>query len=63
MIGCIAEAESEEISIDPAEIEEARWFERDEVRQALAGDAGDLVVPPPFAIAHHLIRAWLDEDR
>jgi NAD+ diphosphatase len=58
MIGCIAEGESDEITIDEAEIEEARWFGRDEVCKALAGEGGDLIVPPPFAIAHHLIRAW-----
>jgi NAD+ diphosphatase len=58
MIGCIAEGESEAITIDKAEIEEARWFGRDEVRAALAGEGGDLIIPPPFAIAHHLIRAW-----
>ena len=61
MIGCIGEAESEAIEIDAAEIEEARWFGRDEVRQALAGESSTLVVPPPFAVAHHLIRAWADE--
>ncbi len=60
MIGCIAEAESEAIQIDPAEIEEARWFSLEEVRAALAGSTDPLAVPPPFAIAHHLIRAWAE---
>lgn len=59
MIGFLAEAESEEIALDTAELADARWFSRDEVRRALAG-AGGLQVPPPFAIAHHLIRAWAE---
>ena len=48
--------------LDFAELSDARWFSRDEVRRALSGQGGDLVVPPPFAIAHHLIRAWADAD-
>jgi len=58
MIGCIGEAESDEIEIDSVEIAEARWFTLDEIRAALAGKPGPLSVPPPFAVAHHLIRAW-----
>jgi NAD+ diphosphatase len=62
MLGCVAHAESEQITIDPAELEEARWFSRDALRAALAGQRSDLGVPPPFAIAHHLIRAWVETD-
>jgi NAD+ diphosphatase len=63
MLGCLAEAESEEIRIDAGEIEEARWFERETVRRALAAPdpARDaLLLPPPLAIAHHLVRAWAE---
>jgi NAD+ diphosphatase len=62
MLGCVAHAESEKIEIDPAELEEVRWFSRDALRAALAGTRADLSVPPPFAIAHHLIRAWVETD-
>jgi NAD+ diphosphatase len=62
MLGCVAHAESEAIAIDPAELEEARWFSRDALRAALAGSRKDLGAPPPFAIAHHLIRAWVETD-
>jgi NAD+ diphosphatase len=62
MIGCVGQALSQEISIDPAELEEARWFSRDALRAALAGKREGLGVPPPMAIAHHLIRAWIEED-
>jgi NAD+ diphosphatase len=60
MIGCLAEAESEEIRVDPVELEDAAWFRRDAVLAALAGAGRELVVPPPFALAHHLIRAWAE---
>ena len=62
MIGCLADATSDEITLDLAELEEARWFSRDAVRAALAGSDGDLVVPPPFAIAHHLMRMWVEGE-
>jgi NAD+ diphosphatase len=60
MIGCIAEAESEEITIDPVELVDVRWFSLEEVRAAIDGKPGDLFVPPPFAIANHLLRAWAE---
>jgi NAD+ diphosphatase len=59
MLGCIADALSEAIRIDPAELEDARWFTREEIAAALAGAAGPLMVPPPFSIAHQLLRAWI----
>ena len=59
MLGCLAEGLNDEIAIDPEEIEDARWFSRAELAEALAGRSDILTVPPPLAIAHHLIRAWL----
>jgi NAD+ diphosphatase len=61
MLGCIAEATSEEVQIDLAELEDAKWFTRDELVAALAGLDRGLMLPPPFAIAHHLIQTWVDE--
>ncbi len=62
MIGCIGHAETEELTVDLVELQEARWFTRDALRAALEGRRSDLTVPPRFAIAHHLIRAWVEED-
>lgn len=60
MIGCFGEALNEDIRID-AELEDCRWFSRDEVRDMLAGNhAGGILVPPKSAIAHHLIKAWAE---
>jgi len=62
MIGCLAEAESEEIKPDEDELEEARWFTRDEARQMLANwrSSEGLRVPAPMAIAHHITKAWVE---
>ena len=61
MIGAFAEALSHELHIDGVEIEAARWVTRDEVRAALAG-TGDWLAPPPLAIAHTLLRAWVESE-
>lgn len=65
MIGCRAEALSEELAVDKVELEEARWFSRDEVQAAVGlnvfappADA-TLILPPPMAIARHLVEEWL----
>ena len=64
MIGCFGEALNEDIAFDARELEDCRWFPRDEVRAMVAGTHPDgLVVPPPGAIASHLIRFWAEADR
>ncbi|MFG1263663.1 NAD(+) diphosphatase [Xanthobacter aminoxidans] len=61
MIGCIAQATSEDLVIDRNELEDARWFGRDEVTLMLTRTHPDgLFVPPPIAIAHHLIRSFIE---
>lgn len=60
MIGCFGEALNEDIDPDLAELEDCRWFERGEVLAMLDKSHPSLVVPPPGAIAHHLIRAWAE---
>lgn len=61
MIGAFAEAKGQELTLDRAEIDDARWVTRDEVRLALAGN-GDWSAPPPMAIAHTLLAAWVNGD-
>jgi NAD+ diphosphatase len=61
MIGCFAEAETEEIRADGVEIVSARWFDKKEVSRMLAGEAVEGVkLPRPIAIAFHLIRIWAE---
>ena len=63
MIGCHAEALTDDITVDPAELEGARWFDREEVALMLLRQHPDgLGTPPPVAIAHHIIRAWVEGD-
>jgi NAD+ diphosphatase len=61
MIGCHAEALTAEIERDAAELEDCRWFSREEAATMLAGThPGGLKAPNPIAIAHRLVRAWVE---
>ena len=61
MIGCHGEALSTDVVRDAAELEDCRWFEREEVRLMLAGTHPQgLMAPPKMAIAHQLIAAFAD---
>jgi NAD+ diphosphatase len=61
MIGCHAQGMSDDITVDETELEDARWFTREEAGAMLAQSHSDgLFTPFSFAIAHHLIRAYVD---
>jgi NAD+ diphosphatase len=60
MIGCQAHSTSGDLIIDTTELEDARWFTRDEVRDGIAGAGGASFQPPPrTAIARTLLEHWL----
>jgi NAD+ diphosphatase len=64
MIGCHAFTDDPELTIDTTELDEARWFTREELEAArAAGPEGNdmLIFPRPFAIAHNLLVWWLDK--
>jgi len=62
MIGCHAEALSEEIIVDRAELDDARWFDREGVALMLSRQhPGGLMATVPMAIAYHIIRAWVED--
>jgi NAD+ diphosphatase len=74
MTGCIALAEEEEIYLghDP-ELADARWYTKEEVKKALydnsgspfepvpKGREGELRLPPSSAIAHMLLKAFVED--
>ena len=65
MIGCHAHADSADLIIDANEIEEARWFTRAEIAETMAAgargeDGAAFIAPPPHAVAHHLLKWWLE---
>jgi NAD+ diphosphatase len=63
MMACLADAASDAITLDPTELEDAMWVDRDGVAAALAHDASAPFVPPPhYAIANSLMRMWLERS-
>lgn len=98
MVGFFAYAKSLEINVDKAELEDAQWHRREDVKNALtcaeyekaqrtsavkvnqmckgveqgqnfssdfnveSGELAPMFVPGPFAIAHHLISAWVNQS-
>lgn len=62
MIGCIARATTTNITVDRNELEDARWFTREESVAMLARNHPEgLTGPHPVAIAHHLLGNWIAE--
>ncbi|MCW2273264.1 NAD+ diphosphatase [Rhodoblastus acidophilus] len=60
MIGCRAEAFSRDIVMDAQELEDCRWFSREEVRAMVAGShPHERKAPHPIAIARGLLEHWL----
>jgi len=59
MLGFSAKAVSDNININDNELEEARWFSRQEIAAKLA--EGSLKLPSRFSIAYRLIETWFDD--
>lgn len=57
MLGFRAEADGyQEIEVDADEIAEASWYSRADLAAVVA--SGELRLPPPVSIAHHIIESW-----
>lgn len=54
MLGFRAESSAGEIVLDDEELEEARWFTRDELRKPQG-----FFYPPPMSLAHRLVQLFL----
>ena len=59
MLGCRGEAETEAITLDPVELEDALWVTREEVTAILSGSHPRIRKPRIGAIAHFLMLNWL----
>ncbi|KAF9926651.1 NADH pyrophosphatase [Linnemannia zychae] len=74
MMGCHAEALNEniDITLEDKELEDAKWFTRAQILEALKSsrgsnwgkpsEDGSLRLSPPTAIAHHILKAWATEE-
>lgn len=62
MIGCFAEALTEDITVDRTELNDARWFTREDVRMMLEQSTKPtgLRIGGPIALAHQLAKFWVE---
>ena len=61
MMACVAAVDSDALTIDTTELDDAKWVTRAEVEAAMAGDpAAPFIAPPRIAIANTLFRRWLE---
>jgi NAD+ diphosphatase len=56
MLGFRARARTTTITCNDAELEDAQWFTRRQIR------AGEPSLPPPLSISYRLIADWYDAD-
>ncbi|WP_198533860.1 NAD(+) diphosphatase [Streptomyces odonnellii] len=56
MLGFMARATSSQITVDGEEIEEARWFSREDLRTAI--ESGEILPPAGISIAARLVELW-----
>ncbi|MEM1301000.1 MAG: NAD(+) diphosphatase [Pseudomonadota bacterium] len=59
MFGCVGYATTDEITVDPNELEDAIWMTREEVIEALAGRHPKVAAARKGAIAHFLLANWV----
>jgi len=63
MIGCAGQALDRDLTVDKTELEDARWFSRQETNEMLAKThPAGLFCPPKLAIANLLIHAWANGE-
>jgi NAD+ diphosphatase len=59
MVGFFARALTTEINVDGAEIEDARWFSRTDLKEQ--AESGTLLLPSGMSISRSLVEAWYGE--
>ena len=59
MVGCRGEAVSRDITVDPVELDDARWVSREEMLDIFAGRNEAMKPARKGSIANFLISAWL----
>jgi NAD+ diphosphatase len=56
--GVLCEVEDDNHVVDTSELESGRWFTREEAKLLIAAKHPECWAPPPFAIAHQLLKTW-----
>jgi len=62
MIGLIAPVLGADLTIDTHELEQARWFSRNDIRAMMAGTHDFAIMPPSIALARRLAELWVKDS-
>ena len=62
MMGLLCQANSQVLSLNMAEISEAKWVSRAEIVATLDNTNPAFKLPPKVAIAHHLFKYWIEDS-
>ncbi|MGR3571414.1 NAD(+) diphosphatase [Brevirhabdus sp.] len=62
MLGCRGDALSEDIEVDPKELEDARWITREELAEVFAGNRRDVLPARKGSIAQFILSNWLADS-
>ena len=62
MLGMIIECEEMTLEIDKNEINDASWITKAEAADLLRGEHDRYWCPPPFAIAHQILKTWVEGE-
>ena len=60
MIGLIAQVSDDNAVPNQTELEAVAWLTKDDAAAVLSGTHPTILAPPPFAIAHTLLKAWVE---
>jgi NAD+ diphosphatase len=60
MLGFTADTEDEQITLGDKELEDARWFRRRELQEAV--ENGAVKLSTPVSISYRLIEDWFDAE-
>jgi NAD+ diphosphatase len=60
MLGFTATAVDDDLRVDRSELDDARWWDADEIAESAAD--GGLMLPGPVSIARQLGDSWLSES-
>jgi NAD+ diphosphatase len=58
MVGFFVQAETEEIKVDDKEMEDVKWFDRNQILEILENKS-NVTIPPKIATANYLINLWV----
>lgn len=62
MMACRGEALDQDITIDPVEIEDARWVSREDLMAAHQGTHPEITAARPGAVARFVLELWLADE-